>query len=151
MHNIPVPVTKKTQQVLVLAEEEALDHRNNYVGTEHLLLGLIRDGRNAGVWALKTRALDFSKVRSAIDFIVYVGEREVKEEIHLTPRSRKVFLLGQRQARRLGHKFVSPGYLLLGILYEGEGIAAGVLESLGITLEDMRLEVAKRLVRRKGT
>ncbi|HEX9067552.1 MAG TPA: Clp protease N-terminal domain-containing protein, partial [Ktedonobacterales bacterium] len=125
--------TEQARRALSLAQEEALRFNHNYIGTEHLLLGLIRvDGVSARV--LSRLGLDSDRVRNAVEFIIGRGDRTVLGEIGLTPRSRRVIELSMEAARQYGQDVVDTGHLLLGLLREGESIAAGVLASLGVTL-----------------
>ncbi len=130
--------TDGAKRVLMLAQEEArrLDH--NYIGTEHLLLGLVREDEGIAAKTLFDRSVDQTKVRSAVEFIVGRGERIEAGDINLTPRAKKVIELATAEARRLGHNYIGTEHLLLGIVREGEGIAAGVLESLGVDIAELR-------------
>lgn len=137
--------TERARKVLTLAQEEAQRFNHNYIGTEHLLLGLVREGEGVAAKVLSNLGIDLSKIRSAVDFIIGRGERQVLGEIGLTPRAKKVIELAVDEARRLGHHYVGTEHLLLGLIREGEGIASGVLESLGVNLEKVRSEVIKVL------
>ena len=133
--------TERAKQVLVLAREEASRFNHNYIGTEHLLLGLVREGEGIAAKVLYDMGVDLTKVRSAVEFIIGRGERVNVGEISLTPRAKKVIELAVEEARRLGHNYIGTEHLLLGLVREGEGIAAGVLESLGVSLEKVRQKV----------
>ena len=133
--------TERAKQVLALAREEANRFNHNYIGTEHLLLGLVREGEGIAAKVLYDMGVDLTKVRSAVEFIIGRGERVNVGEISLTPRAKKVIELGHEEARRLGHNYIGTEHLLLGLVREGEGIAAGVLESLGVSLEKVRQRV----------
>src|SRR5438445_529852 len=135
--------TERARRVLTLAQEEALRFNHNYIGTEHLLLGLVREGEAAKV--LANLGVELNKVRSAVEFIIGRGDRAVMGEIGLTPRAKKVIELAVDEARRLGHHYIGTEHLLLGLVREGEGIAAGVLESLGVSLDKVRAEVTRIL------
>ncbi|HEY8687093.1 MAG TPA: Clp protease N-terminal domain-containing protein, partial [Chloroflexota bacterium] len=137
--------TERARKVLTLAQEEAQRFNHNYIGTEHLLLGLVREGEGVAAKVLFNLGIELTKVRSAVDFIIGRGERQVMGEIGLTPRAKKVIELSIDEARRLGHHYVGTEHLLLGLIREGEGIASGVLESLGVNLEMVRSEVIKVL------
>ncbi|MDE2815662.1 MAG: ATP-dependent Clp protease ATP-binding subunit [Chloroflexota bacterium] len=125
----------------MLAQEEARRFNHNYIGTEHLLLGLVREGEGIAAKVLYDMGVDLTKVRSAVEFIIGRGERVNVGDISLTPRAKKVIELANEEARRLGHNYIGTEHLLLGLVREGEGIAAGVLESLGVSLEKVRQKV----------
>src|SRR5439155_779975 len=116
--------------------------QHNYIGTEHLLLGLVREGEGVAAKVLSNLGVELNKVRSAVEFIIGRGDRIVLGEIGLTPRAKKVIELAVDEARRLNHHYIGTEHLLLGLVREGEGIAAGVLESLGVNLEKVRTLVA---------
>ena len=137
--------TERARRVLTLAQEEALRFNHNYIGTEHLLLGLVREGEGVAAKVLANLGVELNKVRSAVEFIIGRGDRAVTGEIGLTPRAKKVIELAVDEARRLGHHYIGTEHLLLGLVREGEGIAAGVLESLGVSLEKVRAEVTRIL------
>ncbi|HLJ68392.1 MAG TPA: Clp protease N-terminal domain-containing protein [Chloroflexota bacterium] len=137
--------TERARRVLILAEQEAKRFNHNYVGTEHLLLGLIAEGSGVAAKALNQLGVKLDKVRGAVEFIIGRGEGPVTGEIGLTPRARKVIALARDEGRRLGHHYVGTEHLMLGLIREGEGIAAGILESLGLTLEKVRHEVVRLL------
>ncbi len=137
--------TERARRVLTLAQEEALRFNHNYIGTEHLLLGLVREGDGVAAKVLSNLGVELNKVRSAVEFIIGRGDRAVTGEIGLTPRAKKVIELAVDEARRLGHHYIGTEHLLLGLVREGEGIAAGVLESLGISLDKVRGEVTRIL------
>ncbi|MCH7616952.1 MAG: ATP-dependent Clp protease ATP-binding subunit [Chloroflexi bacterium] len=137
--------TERARRVLTLAQEEALRFNHNYIGTEHLLLGLVREGDGVAAKVLANLGVELNKVRSAVEFIIGRGDRAVMGEIGLTPRAKKVIELAVDEARRLGHHYIGTEHLLLGLVREGEGIAAGVLESLGVSLDKVRAEVTRIL------
>ncbi len=137
--------TERARRVLTLAQEEALRFNHNYIGTEHLLLGLVREGEGVAAKVLGNLGVELNKVRSAVEFIIGRGDRAVMGEIGLTPRAKKVNELAVDEARRLGHHYIGTEHLLLGLVREGEGIAAGVLESLGVSLDKVRAEVTRIL------
>jgi ClpA/ClpB-like protein len=134
--------TERARKVLSLAQEESQRFNHNYLGTEHLLLGLIRENDGVAAKVLSNLGVELNKVRSAVEFIIGRGDRIVLGDIGLTPRSKKVIELSVDEARRLGHHHIGTEHLLLGLVREGEGIASGVLESLGVNLEKVRAEVA---------
>jgi methylenetetrahydrofolate dehydrogenase (NADP+)/methenyltetrahydrofolate cyclohydrolase len=133
--------TERARRVLTLAQEEALRFNHNYIGTEHLLLGLIREGDGVAAKALANLGVELNKVRSAVEVIIGRGDRAVMGEIGLTPRAKKIIELAVDEARRMGHHYIGTEHLLLGMVREGEGVAAGVLESLGVSLDRARREV----------
>jgi len=115
----------------MFAQEESRRFNHNYIGTEHLLLGLVREGEGITAKVLNGMGVDLVKVRSAVEFIVGRGERAEVGDISLTPHARKVIELAAEEARRLGHNYIGTEHILLGIVAEGEGMAIGILESLG--------------------
>src|ERR1700736_3024980 len=137
--------TERARRVLTLAQEEAQRFNHNYIGTEHLLLGLVREGDGVAAKVLANLGVELNKVRSAVEFIIGRGDRAVLGEIGLTPRAKKVIELAGDEARRLNHRCIGTEHLLLGLVREGEGIAAGVLESLGVNLERVRAETTRVL------
>ena len=137
--------TERARRVLTLAQEEAHRFNHNYIGTEHILLGLVREGDGVAAKVLANLGVELNKVRSAVEFIIGRGDRTVTGEIGLTPRAKKVIELAVDEARRLNHSYIGTEHLLLGLVREGEGIAAGVLESLGVNLERVRAETTRIL------
>ena len=139
--------TERAKKVLAFAQDEATRFNHNYIGTEHLLLGLVREGEGIAAQVLTNLGVELNKVRSAVEFIIGRGERMVVGEISLTPRAKRVIELSVEEARRLGHNYIGTEHLLLGLVREGEGIAAGVLESLGVNLEKVRAQVVQMVSR----
>src|SRR5690349_24133883 len=137
--------TERARKVLQLAQEEAQRFNHNYIGTEHLLLGLVREGEGVAAKVLGNLGVELNKVRSAVEFIIGRGDRIVLGDIGLTPRAKKVIELAVDEARRLNHHYIGTEHLLLGLVREGEGIAAGVLESLGVNLEKVRTQTIQVL------
>ena len=137
--------SERARRVLTYAQEEANRFHHNYIGTEHILLGLVRETDGVAARVLTNLNIDLGKVRSAVEFLMERGEKTESREIGLTPRSKKVIELAVDEARRLQHNYIGTEHLLLGLLREGEGVAAGVLESLGITLERTRAETIRLL------
>ncbi len=133
--------TARARKVLTLAQEEAGRLNHNYIGTEHLLLGLIREGEGIAAKALASMDVDLERARGEVELIIGRGDRMVVGEIGLTPRAKRVIDLAVDEARILKHRYIGTEHLLLGIIREGEGIAAGVLEKLGVNLEQARTEV----------
>src|SRR3954451_24825156 len=132
--------TERARKVLSLAQEEAQRFQHNYIGTEHLLLGLVREGEGVAAKVLNNLGVELIRVRSAVEFIIGRGDRIVLGEIGLTPRAKKVIELAVDEARRFNHHYIGTEHLLLGLVREGEGIAAGILESLGANLEKARIQ-----------
>jgi ATP-dependent Clp protease ATP-binding subunit ClpA len=137
--------TERARKVLSLAQEEAQRFQHNYIGTEHLLLGLVREGEGVAAKVLSNLGVELNKVRSAVEFIIGRGDRIVLGEIGLTPRAKKVIELAVDEARRLNHHYIGTEHLLLGLVREGEGIAGGVLKSLGVDLENVRTQTIQVL------
>jgi ATP-dependent Clp protease ATP-binding subunit ClpC len=123
--------TDRARKVLTLAQDEAQRFNHNYIGTEHLLLGLVREGEGVAARVLENMNVELSKVRTAVEFIIGRGDRPVVGEVGLTPRAKRVIELAIDEARRLGHNYIGTEHLLLGLVREGEGIAAQVLAGLG--------------------
>jgi len=130
--------TERAQKVLVLAQEEARRGHFDYVGTEHLLLGLIREGGGIAARVLQGIGIEMQQVRDEVEKIMGKGNFTGYGEIGFTPRSKKVLELSFDEARRLGHNYIGTEHLLLGLIREGEGVAAKVLENLGADLEKVR-------------
>ena len=132
--------SERARRVLSLAQEEAQRFNHNYIGTEHMLLGLVRETEGVAALVLSNLNVELVKVRSAVEFIIGRGERPTPGEIGLTPRAKKVIELAVDEARRLNQTYIGTEHLLVGLMREGEGVAAGVLESLGVSLEKVREE-----------
>ena len=143
--------SERARRVLSLAQEEAQRFNHNYIGTEHILLGLVRETEGVAARVLSSLAVDLSKVRSAVEFIIGRGEKPAQGEIGLTPRAKKVVELAVDEARRMNHTYIGTEHLLIGLLREGEGVAAGVLESLGVTLDKVRAETHQILSHSSGS
>jgi hypothetical protein len=137
--------TERARRVLTLAQDEAMRFNHNYISTEHLLLGLIREQDGVAARVLENMNVDLAKVRTAVEFIIGRDDRPVVGEVGLTPRAKGAIELAIDEARRLGHNYIGTEHLLLGLVREGEGIAAGVLESLGVNLDRARAEVLRTL------
>ncbi|MSQ05837.1 MAG: ATP-dependent Clp protease ATP-binding subunit [Dehalococcoidia bacterium] len=137
--------SERARRVLSLAQEEAQRFNHNYIGTEHILLGLVRETEGVAARVLSSLGVDVTKVRSAVEFIIGRGEKPAQGEIGLTPRAKKVVELAVDEARRMNHTYIGTEHLLIGLLREGEGVAAGVLESLGVSLEKVRGETHRIL------
>ncbi len=137
--------TERAQQVLVLAQEEAKRLNHNFIGTEHILLGLVREGSGIASRALQNLGIELSRVRSEAEKIIGKGEKGIIQGISYTPRAKKVIELAIEEGQNFGHNYVGTEHLLLGLLREGEGIAAQVLTNLGIDLKKARREVIQLL------
>ena len=132
--------SERARRVLTIAQEEAQQLNQNYIGTEHILLGLVREEEGVAAKVLTNLGAGLNKVRSAVELISRRSERPGTGETGLTPRAKKVIELAIDEARQLGHSYIGTEHLLLGLLRGGEGVAAGVLDSLGVTLERARAE-----------
>ncbi|MFT3781453.1 MAG: ATP-dependent Clp protease ATP-binding subunit [Nibricoccus sp.] len=138
--------TPRAQQVLALARKEADRFHHNYVGTEHILLGLIKLGQGVAVSVLQKMGLDLETVRAAVEKQVGTGqETKAAGSIPYTPRVKKVLALAGKEAKALNHSYVGTEHILLGLLREGEGVAARVLKSLDIDIERTRNEILREL------
>ena len=137
--------SERARRILTLAQEEARHLNHSFIGTEHILLGLVREEEGVAAKVLINLGVSLSKVRSAVEFIIGHGEKSGSGEIGLTPRAKKVIELAIDEARNLGHNYIGTEHILLGLLREREGVAAGVLDSLGITLERARTEITRIL------
>jgi len=137
--------TERARKVLTLAQEEAQRFNHNYIGTEHLLLGLVRENDGIAARVLANLGVELQKVRDAVSQIVGKGDRQPQGEIGLTPRAKKVIELAVDEARHLNHHYIGTEHILLGLIREGEGIAAEVLQSLGVSLENVRQQTIQVL------
>src|SRR5260370_5874485 len=138
--------TPRAQQVLALARKEADRFNHNYVGTEHLLLGLIKLGQGVAVNVLQKMGLDLETVRIEVEKQVGSGpETKMVGNVPYTPRVKKVLALAGKEAKALNHSYVGTEHILLGLLREGEGVAARVLKSLEVDIERTRNEILKEL------
>jgi ATP-dependent Clp protease ATP-binding subunit ClpA len=135
--------TERAKKVLTLAQEEAERSRHSYIGTEHLLLGLLREREGLAGHVLTNLGIDTDMVRQTISAVLGRNERLEFQQIIPTSRVKKVIELSFDEARRLGHNYVGTEHILLGLLIEGEGIAAHVLKDLGATLEKVRAEIER--------
>jgi ATP-dependent Clp protease ATP-binding subunit ClpA len=142
--------TEKTRLVLDLAQEEARELHHNYVGTEHLLLGLLREGESIAYNVLHSLGIELEAVRRAITFIVGPGKEAVIGEIGLTPRAVAATTLAFNEAGHLRQEKIAPEHLLLGLTREGEGIAAGLLRAFGTTLEKVRAQTFQAIALASG-
>lgn len=141
--------TKRAKQVLQLATDEARSFNHPYVGTEHILLGLIRENEGIAARVLDDLGVKLPHARNAVEFIVGAGEGERFSEQELTARAKKVIEYAIEEARRLNHHYIGTEHLLLGLVRNGEGVATGVLDIVGVSLEQVRNQVMRVL--RHGT
>jgi ATP-dependent Clp protease ATP-binding subunit ClpC len=137
--------TERAKKVLTLAQEEAERSHHSYIGTEHLLLGLLREGEGLAAKVLNNLGIEINKVRATIESVLGRNERIIIQQIIPTSRVKKVIEISFEEARRMGNNYVGTEHLLLGLLIEGEGIAAHVLEDLGASLEKVRGEIDRLL------
>jgi ATP-dependent Clp protease ATP-binding subunit ClpA len=135
--------TDRARRVVVLAQEEARTLDHNYVGPEHLLLGLVREGEGVAAKALTELGVDLSAVRQQIEELIGRGQESPSGRIPFTPRTKKVLELSLREALQLGHNYIGTEHILLAILREGENVGAQVLVRMGTNLNQVRLEVVK--------
>ena len=137
--------TDRARRVVVLAQDEARGLKHNYIGTEHLLLGLISEGEGVAAKALAMMDINDGDVRASVIEIIGEGEKTVEGHIPFTPRAKRVFELSLREALQLGHNYIGTEHLLLGLLKEGEGVAAQVLTKRGADLSQVRQNVIQLL------
>ncbi|KXB50087.1 ATPase family protein [Corynebacterium kroppenstedtii] len=137
--------TDRARRVVVLAQEEARALNHNYIGTEHILLGLIREGEGVAAKALESMGISREAVRSEVEDIIGKGSQPPSGYIPFTPRAKKVLELSLREALQLGHKYIGTEHILLGLIREGEGVAAQVLVKLGADLPRVRQQVIQLL------
>jgi len=133
--------TDRARRVLTYAQEEAERFNHSHIGTEHVLLGLVREDDGVAAKAFASLGVEPNKIRASVEFMIGKGEKAATGEIGLTPRAKKVIELAVDEARRLNHHYIGTEHLLLGLLREGEGVAANVMESLGVNLEKARIEI----------
>jgi len=137
--------TERARHVMQLAQEEAQRLQHHYIGTEHLLLGLLGEEEGVAGKVLTGLGVDLERARQAVEGIVGRGEHLVSGEVGLTPRAKHVVELAVDEARRLHHHYLGTEHLLLGLLREGEGIGAGVLERFGLSLQEVRANIIQVL------
>jgi ATP-dependent Clp protease ATP-binding subunit ClpC len=141
--------TDRARRVVVLAQEEARMLHHNYIGTEHLLLGLVHEGEGVAALALTGMGIQLEAVRGEVERIIGQGQATSAGHIPFTPRAKKVLELSLREALQLGHNYIGTEHILLGLVREGEGVAAQVLQMLGADLNRVRQAVI-RLLGEKG-
>ncbi|MEA4961704.1 MAG: ATP-dependent Clp protease ATP-binding subunit [Lutispora sp.] len=137
--------TERAQRVMVYAQEEAIRLRHDYIGTEHILLGLVREDEGIGAQLIKNRGGDLEELRKRVMAVIGMGQEPVTKVIGYTPRTKNILESSLSEARALGHNYVGTEHLLLALLREGEGVAAQILDSIGITLEDIEDDIIKQL------
>ena len=137
--------TDRARRVIVLAQEEARMLNHNYIGTEHILLGLIQEGEGVAAKALESMGISLEDVRGEVEAIIGHGTQPHNGHIPFTPRAKKVLELSLREGLQMGHKYIGTEFLLLGLIREGEGVAAQVLTKLGADLPRVRQQVIQLL------
>jgi ATP-dependent Clp protease ATP-binding subunit ClpC len=137
--------TDRARRVVVLAQEEARMLNHNYIGTEHILLGLIHEGEGVAAKALESLNISLEAVRQQVEEIIGQGQAAPTGHIPFTPRAKKVLELSLREALQLGHNYIGTEHILLGLIREGEGVAAQVLQKLGADLNRVRQTVIREL------
>ncbi|MDQ0247679.1 ATP-dependent Clp protease ATP-binding subunit ClpC [Bacillus fengqiuensis] len=142
--------TERAQKVLALAQEEALRLGHNNIGTEHILLGIVREGEGIAAKALLALGLGAEKIQKEVESLIGRGQ-EITQTIHYTPRAKKVIELSMDEARKLGHSYVGTEHILLGLIREGEGVAARVLNNVGVSLNKARQQVLQLLGSNEAT
>ena len=131
--------TDRARRVVVLAQEEARMLNHNYIGTEHILLGLLREGEGVAAKALESLGISLDAVRQQVEEIIGQGQQAPSGHIPFTPRAKKVLELSLRESLQLGHNYIGTEHILLGLIREGDGVAAQVLVKLGADLNRVRL------------
>ena len=137
--------TDRAGRVVVLAQEEARMLSHNYIGTEHILLGLIHEGEGVAAKALESLDISLEAVRAQVEEIIGQGQQAPSGHIPVTPRAMMVLVLSLREALQLGHSYIGTEHILLGLIREGEGVAAQVLQKLGADLNRVRQQVIQLL------
>jgi ATP-dependent Clp protease ATP-binding subunit ClpC len=136
---------QRARRVVVVAKEEARMHNHDDIGTEHILLGLIHEGEGVAAKALESLGISLDAVRQEVEGIIGQGEQAPSGHIPFTPRAKKVLELSLREALQLGHNYIGTEHILLGLIREGDGVAAQVLVKLGADLNQMRQQVIQLL------
>jgi hypothetical protein len=137
--------TDRARRVVVLAQEEARRLEHNHIGTEHILLGLIREGEGVAANALKSLGISLDPVRQQVEEIIGRGQEAPQGHVPFTPRAKKVLELSLRESKQLGHNYIGTEHILLGLIREGDGVAAQVLVRLGADLNRVRQQVIQLL------
>lgn len=142
--------TEHARKIVDLAEAEARSFRHSYIGTEHLLLGLMQEGESIAAKILAQLGADLDRVRSSVELIMDRGVRPVTGVIRLSPRLKQIFKFAADEAHGLNHPAVGTEHLLLGLMSEKECIGAGVIKSLGVDLEQVRSELTLQMLKQSG-
>jgi hypothetical protein len=140
--------TDRARRVIVLAQEEARMLNHNYIGTEHILLGLVREGEGVAAEALESLGISLDAVRQQVEEIIGQGQEAPTGHIPFTPRAKKVLELSLRESLQLGHNYIGTEHILLGLIREGDGVAAQVLVRLGADLNRVRHQVIQLIAGR---
>jgi ATP-dependent Clp protease ATP-binding subunit ClpC len=133
--------TERARRVVVLAQDEARMLSHTYIGTEHILLGLIHEGNGVAARTLESLGISLAVVRQQVEEIIGRGQQQPSGHIPFTPRAKKVLELSLREALQLGHTYIGTEHILLGLIHEGDGVAAQVLVGLGVDLDRARQQV----------
>ena len=133
--------TDRARRVIVLAQEEARSLQHNYIGTEHLLLGLIREGDGVAAKTLASKGVDLDSARKQVEEMIGKGHATPNGHIPFTPHAKQVLELSLREALQLGHSYIGTEHILLGLIQEGEGVGTQVLVKMGVDLDDLRSSV----------
>ena len=142
--------TDRARRVVTLAQEEAKELNHGYIGTEHILLGMIQEGEGVAAKALESLGISLEAVREQVEEIIGRGSQQPTGHIPFTPRAKKVLDLSLREAKQLRHNYIGTEHILLGLIREGEGVAAQVLVKLGADLNRVRQQVIQLLTGYKG-
>ena len=142
--------TERARRVVVLAQEEARTLNHNYIGTEHILLGLIREGEGVAAKALESLGISLEAVRQEVEKMIGRGQQAPSGHVPFTPRAKQVLELSLREAKALGHDHIGTEHILLGLIREGDGVAAQVLVKLGAGLDRTRQQVVQLLQGYRG-
>ena len=137
--------TDGARRVVVLAQEEARMLNHNYIGTEHILIGLVREDGGVAGGGLESPGISVDAVRQRVKEMIGIGEQAPSGHVPFTPRAKKVLELSLRESLQLGHDYIGPGHIRLGLIREGDGVAAQVLVLLGADLNQLRQQVLQRL------
>ena len=131
--------TERARQVILLAKQEAKRFNHDYIGTEHILLGLLREGEGVAAAVLQSLGMNLNNIRLEVEKLVQVGPTTVVTgDLPFTPKAKKVMELAMEEARTLGHNYIGTEHLLLGLIREGEGVASQVFANMGLDLEKVR-------------
>ncbi|HXV19223.1 MAG TPA: Clp protease N-terminal domain-containing protein, partial [Candidatus Omnitrophota bacterium] len=138
--------TERARKVILLAKQEAKRFNHDYIGTEHVLLGLLREGEGVAAAVLQSLGMNLNNIRLEVEKLVQLGPATVVSgDLPFTPKAKKVMELAMEEARTLGHNYIGTEHLLLGLIREGEGVASQVFANMGLDLEKVREEVIKLL------